>query len=180
MVSDSAGEIRGNGNGKMLDPRGIDAKTFALQFACIEGQPMGTLSYFSNVCGSLDRTISNAKRRLARVSFRLTALLVATAIAASAIPAHATPVWYQGAVQLVYPLNDGSFAIGVATTLPTCYGSGSGGVYLYVTPGQNAVTLDGAKSMLATVLTAFTSARTVEVAYDDSTSYCYVNRLLMQ
>ena len=96
-----------------------------------------------------------------------------------ATSAPAATAWYQGAVQLVYPLNDGSFVIGVATTLSACFGSGQG-VYLYVTPGQNAVTLDGAKSMLATTLTAFAIGRTISVAYDDSTSYCYVNRLLIQ
>jgi len=91
----------------------------------------------------------------------------------------ASVVRYQGSVQLVYPMNDGSFSVGVSTILPVCYSSGSG-VYLSVTPGQNAVTADGAKSMLATVLTAFALGKSISVAYDDSTANCYVNRLLIQ
>src|SRR6185312_2558763 len=94
-------------------------------------------------------------------------------------PAQAATVWYQGPVQLVYPMNDGSFAIGVPNILAVCSGSGSGS-YLYVTPGQNGVTMDGVKSMLATVLTAFSQGKTISLAYDDSTAYCYVNRLLIQ
>ena len=82
-------------------------------------------------------------------------------------------------IKSVYPFNDGSFAVGVPATLLNCGSSGSG-VYLYVTPGQNAVTLDGAKSMLATLLTAFALGHTVQIAYDNSTSNCYVNRLLIQ
>ena len=110
---------------------------------------------------------------------RLLGIVLSCICPAVATSASAATAWYQGAVQLVYPLNDGSFVIGVPTTLSTCFSSGQG-VYLYVTPGQNAVTLDGAKSMLATTLTAFAIARTISVAYDDSTSYCYVNRLLIQ
>jgi hypothetical protein len=107
-------------------------------------------------------------------------ILGALSLTLTATSTPAATAWYQGAVQLVYPLNDGSFVIGVPTTLSGCLGSGAGGVYLYVTPGQNAVTLDGTKSMLATTLTAFAIGRTLSIAYDDSTSYCYVNRLLIQ
>jgi hypothetical protein len=95
-------------------------------------------------------------------------------------PVSAATAWYQGTIQMIYPMSDGSFAIGVPTVLPTCSGNGSGGVYLFVSPGQNAVTADGAKNLLATLLMAFAQGRTISVAYDDSTLYCYVNRLLVQ
>jgi len=62
----------------------------------------------------------------------------------------------------------------------TCSGNGNDGVYLSVTPGQNSVTASGAQSMLATVLTAAALGRSVQIAYDDSLSSCYVNRLLVQ
>jgi hypothetical protein len=107
------------------------------------------------------------------------AFLTAVFLAVAASSANAGTVWYQGSVQLVYPLNDGSFLIGVPAVLPVYLGSGSG-TYLYVTPGANAVTLDGAKNMLSTVLTAFALGRNIEVAYDDASSSCYVNRLLIQ
>jgi len=102
------------------------------------------------------------------------ALLLLSALS----PAQAATVWYQGPVQFVYPLNDGSFIIGIPN-VAVCTSSGSNS-HLYVTPGANGVTLDGTKSMLATVLTAFSLGRTIEVAYDDSSSSCYVNRLLIQ
>ena len=114
-----------------------------------------------------------------KVRFRRFAAVMAGTMLFTTAIAQASTVWYQGPAQLVYPLNDGSFAIGVSTVLPVCSGSGSG-VYMFVTPGQNSVTLDGAKNMLATVLTAFALGRPISVAYDDSTSNCYVNRLLIQ
>jgi hypothetical protein len=118
------------------------------------------------------------RKSLANHSVRLTVSFALAGLALFAMPAHAT-TWYQGAVQMVYPLTDGSFAIGVPTTLPTCSSSGSGS-YLHVTPGQNTLTLDGAKAMLATVLTAFSMGRTVSISYDSSTSSCYVDGLLIQ
>ena len=114
------------------------------------------------------------------VRFRRFAAVIAVTILVSTASAQASTVWYQGSVQLVYPMNDGSFAIGVPTILPVCSGTGQNGVYLYVMPEQNSVTADGAKNMLATVLTAFALGRSISVAYDDSTTNCYANRLLIQ
>jgi hypothetical protein len=110
---------------------------------------------------------------------RRSSVIIALALLYHADPAQAGTVWYQGAVQLIYPFNDGSFAVGVPTSLPLCLGSGSGS-YLFVVPNANAVTADGAKNMLATVLMAFALGKTISVAYDDSSSSCYVNRLLIQ
>jgi hypothetical protein len=144
----------------------------------MKGSMKKKLCWFSSVYGKLSRTVWIATALLAKLSVRSAASLAAAGLTLFATPAHAT-TWYQGAVQLVYPLPDGSFAIGVPTILQTCSGSGSGS-YVHVTPGQNTVTLDGAKAMLATVLTAFSMGRTLSISYDSSTSYCYVDGLLIQ
>lgn len=94
--------------------------------------------------------------------------------------AYASSTWYTGSVQYVYPMNDGSFAIGVATSTPVCSNSGGGGVYMHVTPGQNGITAAATQNMLATVLTAFAAGRSIEINYDNSTSLCYVYGLLIE
>lgn len=96
------------------------------------------------------------------------------------VPASAATQWYAGTIQQIYPMNDGSFEIATTSTLATCAGNGNGGVYLSVVPGESSVNASGAENMLATLLTAFALGRSVQIAYDDGTSSCYVNRLLMQ
>lgn len=118
--------------------------------------------------------------RVLRVGAPKLASIAFLVLAQSAAPVNAATRWYTGTIQQIYPLNDGSFEIATSSVLPTCSGNGANGVYLSVTPGQNAVTTSGVQSMLATVLTAFALERSVQIAYDDSTSSCYVNRLLIQ
>ena len=103
----------------------------------------------------------------------LGALLIAVTPPASA------DAWHEGLVKMVYPLGDGSFALGFEAPIPGC--SSSGLIrYVHVVPSQNGVTVDGAKSMLGTVLTAFAMGTTVAVAFNDTTNYCYVNRLYIK
>ena len=108
------------------------------------------------------------------------ALLATLVLAECLVPANATTQWYSGTVQQIYPLSDGSFEIGTSSVLPTCAGNGNGGVYLNVAPGENSMTASGVQNMLATLLTTFALGRSIQIAYDDGTTSCYVNRLLMQ
>src|SRR5690242_894182 len=122
----------------------------------------------SAISKSIDSRVLKAGSAVARWALGVAAI----AVLAAAGPVCAATVWYQGSVQMIYPMNDGSFAIAVPSILPTCSGNGSGGVYLYVTPGQNGVVMDGLKNMLATLLTAFSTGRTISIAYDNSTASC--------
>lgn len=85
----------------------------------------------------------------------------------------------QSSLVFVYPQADGSFVLGFAQGSTFCQSPNSP-QYFYVTPGQNGVTADGAKAMLATALTAFGLGKTVSLAFDDATPYCYVNRFSIQ
>jgi hypothetical protein len=54
-----------------------------------------------------------------------------------------------------------------------CTPAMNSGVELYIYPNQNAVTADGAKGLLATVLTAYSLGKLVEVLYDNSDPHCW-------
>jgi hypothetical protein len=84
----------------------------------------------------------------------------------------------QSTVKSVYPLSDGSFVIILTNDTSTC--AAAAPKYFFVTPGQNGVTLDGAKAMLATALTAFATGSSLALVFDDATTSCYVNRISVQ
>ena len=84
----------------------------------------------------------------------------------------------QSTVKSVYPLYDGSFVIILTNDTSTCPATTP--KYFYVTPGQNMVTVDGVKAMLATALTAYATGSSLALSFDDATTYCYVNRFSMQ
>ena len=55
----------------------------------------------------------------------------------------------------------------------TCTAYDANGQTLYIYPGSNEVTADGAKAMLSAALTAFTSGAKLDVLYDNATPYCW-------
>jgi hypothetical protein len=90
--------------------------------------------------------------------------------------AHAAEHWISSTIKAVYTQSTGSFILVFNTQYgaPPC---NSQPQYFYVTVGENGVTAEGVKSLLATSLAAASQHQTVEVAFDDTTSQCYVNRV---
>ena len=84
----------------------------------------------------------------------------------------------QSPVKSVYPLADGSFIIILTNDASTCLATSP--KYFYVAIGQNGVAMDGAKAMLATALTAFSTGSSLSLIFDDATTNCYVNRISIQ
>ena len=68
---------------------------------------------------------------------------------------------------------------GVPGDIPVCSSSGSIR-YMYLLVGQNGVTAEGFKNLFATALAGFAAEKTVDIIYDDSSQFCYVNRLLIR
>ena len=93
--------------------------------------------------------------------------------------AMATDQWAAGTIRNVYPMADGNFVITLNTSPSTCPGS-QNPKYLWVVVGQNGVTAEGVKAMLATALTAAATEKPITLAFSDSTTYCYVNRFSME
>jgi hypothetical protein len=79
-------------------------------------------------------------------------------------------------IRYVYPLANGNFIVTFLADDSYCTNPSSPKYYL-VSVGSNSVTADGAKMMFAAALAAAAQRVTVVVAYDDSTSNCYINRL---
>jgi hypothetical protein len=88
----------------------------------------------------------------------------------------AVEAWHTSTVRQVYPLAEGAFVLTFATESASCT-SASSPKYYYVAAGQNGVTADGLRNMLAVALTAFAMGRPVSIAFESATSACYINRL---
>ncbi len=94
-------------------------------------------------------------------------------------PAHAANVWSgEKQVTSVRPIQTGGFLLTLSSEVSSVSTSG-GTNLLYIYPDQNTVTLDGAAAMLATALTALTTGMSVNVNYDNSTTYCYGRQLII-
>src|SRR5262245_32596258 len=82
---------------------------------------------------------------------------------------------HQSTLKFVYPLANGDFVLGFDVDAPQC--SAPSPKYMYAAVGQNGMTAEGAKKLYAAALTGFAAGRLVSIAYDDSSAYCYINRL---
>ena len=87
--------------------------------------------------------------------------------------ASATEAWTTSTITGVFPVGSGYFVLYFES------GTSCGGGAATVTVGQNGMTTEGAHMLLSVALTAFTTSKPVQVAYDNATSQCYVNRILM-
>jgi hypothetical protein len=108
---------------------------------------------------------------------RITALF-ACGMLGLTLSLQAAEVWHTSTVQWVYPLSNGNFVIGFDTSSSACTNPNAP-KYMYVAVGQNGVDAEGAKKMYAAALTALAAGKTLTVAFDDATTACYVNRLLV-
>ena len=106
--------------------------------------------------------------------------LMVAAIAAASFSgmAQAGESWASSNVKTVYPVSNGNFVITFVDSPPGCTNANNP-KYLYVAVGHNGVTADGVKAMLSTALAAFLSGKRIQAAFEDSTSECYINRLLI-
>jgi hypothetical protein len=80
-------------------------------------------------------------------------------------------------IRYVYPLSDGNFVVTFLADDSYCT-NGSSPKYYLVSVGSNSVTADGAEKMFAAALAAAAQGVTVVIVYDDSTTNCYINRLI--
>jgi hypothetical protein len=107
--------------------------------------------------------------RHSTVALALCALLISPNVLSAEI-------WHSSTTKMVYPQADGTFVLIFDTDAPACTGPGPG-KYHYVSPTQYGMTEEGAKKLYAAALAALAADKTVQIAFDNSTSFCYVNRL---
>ncbi|NQD35653.1 response regulator receiver protein [Permianibacter sp. IMCC34836] len=92
--------------------------------------------------------------------------------------ANAAEVWHSGKIKSIYPLANGSFVFTMTTNSPECT-SASAAKQHFVQSGQNGMTADGVKNILAAAMAAAAQGKDISFAYDTATSSCFVNRMLV-
>lgn len=107
---------------------------------------------------------------------RAVAALMLSIVAFPVLPAE---VWHTAYLQRVYPQADGKVLLAFTSDHAQCSYSSSP-KYHAITVGQNSVTADGLRAMQSAALMAFAMGRQVSIAFDDATSNCYVNRLIIR
>lgn len=101
---------------------------------------------------------------------------VAALLILTSTPSFATEISFTSTLKFVYPLANGDFVLGFDTDPASCTGAGSP-KYIYVSVGQNGMTAAGSAKLFAGAMTALVTRQMVSIAFDNATSYCYVNRL---
>lgn len=79
-------------------------------------------------------------------------------------------------IKMLYPLADGSFVLIFNADSPSCPNAITP-KYYYVSVGNNGVTLEGSKKMYAAAALAMAMNKQVNIAFDNATSSCFINRL---
>jgi hypothetical protein len=97
-------------------------------------------------------------------------------LGSAAVPAHAE-TWHTSRIENIYPLADGGVVVIFVEDAPACTG-GSSDKYHHIRAGEFGVTTEGVRNMLATLLFALASDRRVSYIFDETSSSCYINRLI--
>jgi hypothetical protein len=104
--------------------------------------------------------------------------VVGVVLAAGAAQANAAESWYQDTIKTIYPLPNGDFVVTFVNSPPACLNT-STPKYLHVQAGVYGVTSEGVKSMLATSLVAYVAGKRLTVVFDDTSTSCSVNRMII-
>lgn len=103
---------------------------------------------------------------------------ILVALALLTVPAWSAEVWHTSRVAIIYPLADGPVGIMFHDDAASCTNTGSPKRH-YLVVGQNSVTADGFERIYAAVLTALATGKSISIAFDDTTSSCYINRAML-
>jgi len=106
--------------------------------------------------------------------------LLTMIIASSAFQIYAEVKWtdYKKIVS-VQVVGTGGFLVGFDSEInPLCTMAGTSRLYIY--PEHNNVTTDGAKALLSTALMALSTGMSANIMYDDSSTRCYGQFMLIK
>jgi hypothetical protein len=119
-------------------------------------------------------THSDATAQLVRIG--RACLCVGVLAAVTSFTAAATERFHTSTISSVYPLANGNFII-VFDVNDTYCTNASSPKYYAVSGGEYGMTADGLKLLFSAALAAAAQRNSVTIAFDDSTSNCYINRL---
>lgn len=123
--------------------------------------------------------MKRGRRQFVKGSSLLNRAIVKTIAASTAFLAHtgwAAEQWQTSTVKAVYPLANGAFVLILDSDAPQC-SAGGPGKHMYATVGQNGLTDEGSKRIYSAALAALLSGASIGLAFDDSSSYCYISRI---
>lgn len=86
--------------------------------------------------------------------------------------------WHTSTINKVYPQANGTFIVVFDTNAADCLNTNPQKFH-YVAPAQSGVTDEGAKMIYAAALLALAMDKTVQVAFDNATSSCLINRMVV-
>ena len=90
----------------------------------------------------------------------------------------AAGVWHTSTVDSVYLFAPGSLAVNFNTDSSSCPNTSSPKNY-YVTVGQNGVTQEAQNKMYSALIAAGMAGKDVKIYFEDSSTGCYINRVLV-
>lgn len=94
----------------------------------------------------------------------------------------ATNRWHTGNITYLYPLGNGTVIIYMDSSNQYCLnsaGTPKQTFYLALDKGPTKVTEFGHKNIYSSALTAFATGKKLRVYFDDTTTGCYIDRILM-
>jgi hypothetical protein len=100
-------------------------------------------------------------------------------LALAAAPADAADIWHVSTIKYIYPQANGTIVLAFATDSASCTSTATPDYYT-IAVGQNGVTAEALKHMLAVALSAFALEKQVSINFSDTTTACYINRLLVE
>lgn len=89
-----------------------------------------------------------------------------------------TAVWHGSTIKSIYPLADDSFILRLDVDSSSCQ-SAESPKYYYVKVGEQGVTQGALNRMYSAALAAGVAKKNVQIAYEDNSSSCFINRLLV-
>lgn len=90
----------------------------------------------------------------------------------------AADLWHTSTLKWVYPVANGSFILAFNLESASCP-SPSSPKYFNVVVGENGVTEEAARKFYAAAMAALVTRMTVQVNFSDSSSACFINRMLV-
>lgn len=93
--------------------------------------------------------------------------------------ASATDRWHTAQIRWLYPLADGSFHLVLSVESEYCT-SAAIPKYYHVGQGYNGVNAEAEKKLYAAAMMAVATGRQVSILFDDSTSDCAINRMIVR
>ncbi|TQV86651.1 response regulator receiver protein [Aliikangiella coralliicola] len=93
--------------------------------------------------------------------------------------AFAAGVWHTSKIKMIYPLADGSVILTFKSDSASCTNAGIPKHY-QLKVNSNGVTETALNNIYSIAMLAFSTGKNLTIYFDDSTSSCYINRMLIE